>query len=219
MKKVMDHGAYQKRVRRMTDAQLHFTVKDAREALDAMPDGPNAGFYKDEMLYAAAELNRRDRAFYAKAIRIVKAQKRVAEKLVAAVSAAIVIFAMAAPAEAQGKPTGANLPQYLPPSYSSPHGGTGIADIPKVYPGPAINLPDAPAGLRSIDRAQPPRASGVPEESDRIMCEEVGPAYERLPGETVEQQNERIMKAAKRYFEAQKREHDAMMKRYSNPNR
>lgn len=59
MPKVMDHGAYQKRLRKKTDSELRFIIKDAGEALAAMPYGENAGYYQDEIHYAHAELERR----------------------------------------------------------------------------------------------------------------------------------------------------------------
>lgn len=37
-----------------------FTIKDAQEALQAMPDNPKAGYYQDEISYCAMELRRRD---------------------------------------------------------------------------------------------------------------------------------------------------------------
>lgn len=137
--KNMNHGEYQKMIRNKTDAQLQFIVKDAREALDAMPDGPNAGYYKDEMLYAAMELNQRDRVFYAKAAEIIKKQSKVARKLAAAIC--LSIFLMAGGSEAQVRPEQA-LPQYLPPSYHSPHGGTGHADFS--IPPPKVEWPTLP---------------------------------------------------------------------------
>lgn len=57
----IDHAAYPRRCRRMSDAELHFTIADARAALAAMPDGVKAGYYADEICYAADELERRRR--------------------------------------------------------------------------------------------------------------------------------------------------------------
>lgn len=57
----IDHAAYPSRCRQMSDAALHFTIADCRAALAAMPDGDKAGFYADEISYAAAELARRAR--------------------------------------------------------------------------------------------------------------------------------------------------------------
>ena len=55
----IDHATYPARCRRMSVAELHFTIADCRSALAAMPDGPKAGFYADEIHYANAELQRR----------------------------------------------------------------------------------------------------------------------------------------------------------------
>lgn len=57
--KKMDHGQYPKRLRAKTEQELRFIVKDAGEAVTANPQGANAGYYMDEVLYAAAELRRR----------------------------------------------------------------------------------------------------------------------------------------------------------------
>lgn len=59
MVKHMDHAAYQATLRTKSMAELRFIAKDAREAMDAQPDGPNAGYYADEVHYAAAEIKRR----------------------------------------------------------------------------------------------------------------------------------------------------------------
>jgi len=57
----IDHAAYPRRCRRMSESELAFTIADARAALAAMPDGPKAGYYADEIHYAHAELARRGR--------------------------------------------------------------------------------------------------------------------------------------------------------------
>ncbi len=57
----IDHASYPRRCRRMSEAELAFTIADARAALAAMPDGPKAGYYSDEIHYAHAELERRRR--------------------------------------------------------------------------------------------------------------------------------------------------------------
>lgn len=59
--KVMDHTTYPKLCRRRSEAELLFVMADARNAIDAMPDNPNAGYYADEILYCAQELDRRAR--------------------------------------------------------------------------------------------------------------------------------------------------------------
>jgi hypothetical protein len=61
--KRMDHAEYPKRLKTMTDDQLRFIIRDAREAAQANPENPNAGFYQDEILYAAAELKRRGKSY------------------------------------------------------------------------------------------------------------------------------------------------------------
>ena len=62
MKKTqIDHAEYQKKTRKMTDDALRFTIKDAREAIQAMPDGHKADYYADEINYCAMELKRRSR--------------------------------------------------------------------------------------------------------------------------------------------------------------
>lgn len=57
----IDHAAYARRVRRLSEAELLYTIADAREALAAMPDGVKAGYYQDEIHYAHGELERRRR--------------------------------------------------------------------------------------------------------------------------------------------------------------
>jgi hypothetical protein len=59
--KVMNHVEYPRRCRTRSDAELRFIIADARAALDAMPDSPNAGYYQDEVCYCADELARRAR--------------------------------------------------------------------------------------------------------------------------------------------------------------
>ena len=59
--KVMDHLAYPRRCRTMSDAELLFTIDDAKAAMRAMPDSPNASYYADEVCYCADELARRSR--------------------------------------------------------------------------------------------------------------------------------------------------------------
>jgi len=57
----IDHAAYQTRCRRMSEAELLYTIADCRESLAAFPDCDKAGHYQDEIHYAAAELARRRR--------------------------------------------------------------------------------------------------------------------------------------------------------------
>lgn len=60
MKKTMDHTAYPRLMKRKSDEALHFIIKDAKEAIAVNPDGVNAGYYADEVHYAAMELKRRE---------------------------------------------------------------------------------------------------------------------------------------------------------------
>jgi len=55
----IDHSAYQVKTRSMTAAALLFTIKDAREAIAANPDGHKAGYYADEISYCGMELQAR----------------------------------------------------------------------------------------------------------------------------------------------------------------
>jgi hypothetical protein len=57
----IDHAAYPRRCRTMSDAELMFTIADAKSALAAMPDSDKASYYADEICYAADELARRAR--------------------------------------------------------------------------------------------------------------------------------------------------------------
>jgi hypothetical protein len=57
----IDHGAVQARMKELSPEELRYIIKDAGEAEKAMPDGPNAGFYRDTVLYAAQELRRREK--------------------------------------------------------------------------------------------------------------------------------------------------------------
>jgi hypothetical protein len=59
--KTIDHRDYPARCRRLSEAELLYTIADARESLAAWPDSPNAGRYQDEIYSAAAELERRRR--------------------------------------------------------------------------------------------------------------------------------------------------------------
>jgi hypothetical protein len=57
--KKMNHTTYPRALRSKSVEQLRFIIKDAGEALRAMPDGENAGYYSDEINYAAMELRLR----------------------------------------------------------------------------------------------------------------------------------------------------------------
>lgn len=60
MTKTMDHAAYMRKVKKMSDSELQFVIKDCREVLAVWPDHPNAGYYMDEICYCADEIRRRD---------------------------------------------------------------------------------------------------------------------------------------------------------------
>jgi hypothetical protein len=55
----VDHGAYKKKVKKMTEAELRYTIKDAQGAIEALPDNEKNGYYADEINYCAEELYRR----------------------------------------------------------------------------------------------------------------------------------------------------------------
>lgn len=57
--KKMQFAQYEERIKKQPSICLRFTIKDAQEAIDAMPDGPNVGYYQDEILLCSQELNRR----------------------------------------------------------------------------------------------------------------------------------------------------------------
>lgn len=58
--KTMNHTDYPRKLRTYSIEQLRFVIKDAQEAIAANPDNPNAGYYADEVCYAAQELRRRN---------------------------------------------------------------------------------------------------------------------------------------------------------------
>lgn len=57
----LDHAAYPRHCRRLSEAELLYIIADCRESIMAWPDSPNANRYADEIYYAAAELERRSR--------------------------------------------------------------------------------------------------------------------------------------------------------------
>ena len=57
--KTMNHNEYMKACKTKTVEQLQFIREDASAAIRAMPFGENAGYYADEVHYAAMELKRR----------------------------------------------------------------------------------------------------------------------------------------------------------------
>jgi hypothetical protein len=58
-KEYIDHVNYPKKLKTKSDDELRFIIKDAQEAMKAMPDGPKAGYYADEVNYASMELRKR----------------------------------------------------------------------------------------------------------------------------------------------------------------
>ena len=60
--KTMDHAKYQERLRGLPAVALRHICRDAQEAINAMPDGPNAGYYMDEISYCGMELKRRQKS-------------------------------------------------------------------------------------------------------------------------------------------------------------
>jgi hypothetical protein len=55
----IDHTAYPKSLRSKPVESLRFIIKDCQEALQANPQATKAGYYADEINYAAMELRRR----------------------------------------------------------------------------------------------------------------------------------------------------------------
>jgi hypothetical protein len=55
----INHTEYPKSLKRKTVSQLLFIIKDCREALEAMPSSPKAGYYADEIAYCSMELSAR----------------------------------------------------------------------------------------------------------------------------------------------------------------
>lgn len=65
MRKIMSHQLYMDKCKTMTTDQLKYAITDAQEALAAMPEGVNAGFYADEINYCGMELQfRKQKAMY-----------------------------------------------------------------------------------------------------------------------------------------------------------
>ena len=55
----IDHSNYPASLKTKTLGELHWIIKDATAAMNAYPDGPKAGYYADEVSYAAMERQRR----------------------------------------------------------------------------------------------------------------------------------------------------------------
>lgn len=58
-KKTMQWAQYTTRIEKLPSIALRHIRRDAQEAIDAMPDGVNAGYYADEMMICASELRKR----------------------------------------------------------------------------------------------------------------------------------------------------------------
>lgn len=59
--KFMDHGMYARKVKKMSDSELLFTIKDCKEVLKAWPNHQNEGYYMDEIHYCYGEIKRRQK--------------------------------------------------------------------------------------------------------------------------------------------------------------
>ena len=59
MKKIMDHAAYSRKAKKMSDSELRFVIKDCHEVLAAWPGHENENYYMDEICYCSDELRRR----------------------------------------------------------------------------------------------------------------------------------------------------------------
>ncbi len=57
--KNMNHIEYPKSLKTKLTAELRFIIKDAKEAMEAMPDNENNSYYADEVCYCINELNNR----------------------------------------------------------------------------------------------------------------------------------------------------------------
>ncbi len=55
----INHTEYPKTLKGRSEDALRYTIKDANEAMLAMPEGHKAGYYADEIHYCAMELTRR----------------------------------------------------------------------------------------------------------------------------------------------------------------
>ena len=59
MKKVMNHSEYMESLKTKSTASLRYIAQDANNAMTAMPDGVNAGYYADEVHYCMMEIRSR----------------------------------------------------------------------------------------------------------------------------------------------------------------
>lgn len=60
----MNHVEYRERLKGLPNQALRYIIMDAEEAVNAMPDGPNVGYYADEISYAGMELKNRQRTMH-----------------------------------------------------------------------------------------------------------------------------------------------------------
>lgn len=59
MKKEINHAAYARKVKILSDQSLRFIIRNAVEAIKSNPDCPKVGYWQDEINYCCDELNRR----------------------------------------------------------------------------------------------------------------------------------------------------------------
>ena len=60
MTKTMNHSAYIKKTRSMSESSLRHVISDCKAVIEAQGSwNPNCGYYQDEIHYCAMELNRR----------------------------------------------------------------------------------------------------------------------------------------------------------------
>lgn len=57
--KTMNHSEYMKKVKSLDVDSLNYIINDCREAIAAMPNNPNNGYYMDEIHYCGMELHKR----------------------------------------------------------------------------------------------------------------------------------------------------------------
>jgi len=58
----MNHSAYIKKVKTLSEDSLKYIIKDCRESIDAIPNNPKNGYYMDEIHYCSMELlNRKNK--------------------------------------------------------------------------------------------------------------------------------------------------------------
>jgi hypothetical protein len=55
----INHNTYPESLKALPTDALYTIMRDAAQAIQAMPDGPKAGYYQDEINYCCNELNAR----------------------------------------------------------------------------------------------------------------------------------------------------------------